>query len=296
MLSGWIAILNGGWMNSRSHVTGTSLAMAAWMLTLGSHSHVSASEAQPRRIKIEYVAPKDPAHQSLYEVLRERRVLERMQRLYSPFRLPTDLTIRTAGCDGVINAWYGRGNVTLCYELISLISQPMPKGVAWAGITDEDAAVGQFLYIAGHEVGHAMFDLLNLPITGSAEDAADQFSTYLMLRMGREQARRLISGSAYYFRRYLQDQTLTLRLESFSGEHSQPQQRFYNQLCMAYGADATTFAELVSSGFLPEKRAKRCLWEYGKISAALQTLFAPHIDTDLAKSVLDESWLRLAPQ
>jgi hypothetical protein len=32
--------------------------------------------AEPGRIKVEYVAPKDAKHQSLYELLRERRALE----------------------------------------------------------------------------------------------------------------------------------------------------------------------------------------------------------------------------
>jgi hypothetical protein len=264
---------------------------AAWLVAPGGLAPAKAAEAQPGRIKIEYVAPKEPKHEALYALLKQRQVLERLRRLYSPFRLPADLTIRTEGCDGVVNAWYERASVTLCYELLSLISQPLPKDVAWAGITSEDAAVGQFLYIAGHEVGHAMFDLLKVPLFGNEEDAADQFSSYLMLRLGQDQARRLISGAAYYFRRNLQDQNVTLKLKTFSNAHSQPQQRFYNLLCVAYGADPAAFADLVAKDYLPKERAAGCRREYSKVTNAFRALIGPHIDSGLARGVLDETWL-----
>lgn len=279
-----------------SHFVGTLAIAATWLMAPDGLAPAVAAEARPGRIRIEYVAPKDPKYGPLYDLLKQRRVLERLQRLYSPFRLPTDLTIQTAGCDGVVNAWYERAGVTLCYELLSLISQPLPKDVTWAGITHEDAVVGQFLYIGGHEVGHAMFDLLEVPIFGNEEDAADQFSTYLMLRLGSDQARRLISGAAYYFRRHLQDESVTLKLKTFSDAHSRPQRRFYNMLCMAYGADATVFADLVTKGYLPKQRATGCRREYRKVANAFQTLMGPHIDPDLARGVLDEAWLGRAQQ
>lgn len=283
-------------MNWPSYLVGTLLAVAAWMLPLGSYAPMLGADAQPGRVKVEYVPPTDPAHQPLYDLLRQRRALEDLQRLFSPFRLPTDLTIQTVGCDGIANAWYERAGVTLCYELLSLISRPIPKDVAWAGITQEDAAVGQFLYIAGHEVGHAMFDILKVPILGNEEDVADQFSTYLMLRLGSDQARRLILGAAYYFRKHLQDQSVTTQLKAFSDAHSRPQQRFYNLLCMAYGANSAMFAELVAKDYLPKQRAMGCQREYRRVGNSFQTLIGPHIDPEAAKSVLDEAWLILAPR
>ena len=280
----------------RSHATSVLLVLMGGIALLASNTSSIGSEVAPGRIRVEYVAPHNPEHEALFDSLRERRVLERLQRLYSPFRLPSVLTIQIAGCDGIVNAYYGRGRVVVCYELINLISQPIPEGITWAGITQEDAAVGQFLFMAGHEVGHALFDILKIPVIGNEEDAADQFATYVMLRMGSDEARRLISGAAYYFRRYLQNENVTLKLRAFSGEHSQPQERFYNLACMAYGADQKIFAELVEKEFLPERRSKRCPRDYVKVSNSLQALFKPHIDADIAKNVLDDTWLRFPPQ
>lgn len=87
----------------------------------------SRAEDQPNRIIIEYVPPQDPAHQSLYEWLREQRVLEKSQKLFSPFRLPTDLVLRLQGCDGKVNAWFRRWSITICYEYLDDIRKNMPR-------------------------------------------------------------------------------------------------------------------------------------------------------------------------
>jgi hypothetical protein len=272
------------------------LAVTAWVVVFGANAGLRGAETRPGRIKIEYLAPEDAKQQAVYNLLRERQALEQLQRLFSPLRLQTELTLKTAGCEGIANAWYEHGGVTLCYKLLDIISQPMPSGTTWAGITSEDAVVGQFLYIAAHEIGHAVFDLLDVPLFGKEEDAADQFATYFMLRLGNDQARRLIFGAAYYYKKHLQNPSVTLQLKAFSGEHSTPQQRFFNLLCMAYGANPATFAEVVDKGYLPKERARSCQREYRRVARAFQSLILPHIDRDIASDVLDEGWLGGAPQ
>ena len=49
-----------------------------------------------------------------------------------------------------------------------------------------------------HEVGHAVFDYLDVPNTGREEDVADQFAAYLLLQFAKSDARRLILGVAYF--------------------------------------------------------------------------------------------------
>lgn len=65
---------------------------------------------KPNRIEISYVQPPNPAHQHIYELLKERRVLERFRDYLSPMRLPRALQLRTEGCDGESNAWYESQN------------------------------------------------------------------------------------------------------------------------------------------------------------------------------------------
>jgi Putative metallopeptidase len=249
----------------------------------------AAPDTRAQRILFEYEKPKNPAHQSLYERLKERRVLEKLQDFFSPFQLPIDLTFKTIGCDGRANAWYQRPSVTLCYEYLDELRKGLPTEAAPTGISAEDAMVGQFFYVVAHEFGHAIFDLLNVPSFGGAEDAADQFSTYLMLNFGKEEARRLIGGAAYSYRDAVQSSTVILPLQAFSEVHGVPAQRFFNLLCVAYGADPQLFADVVQ--YLPKQRAADCNREYQQIAFAFQQLIMPHVDPTLAKQVMQKAWL-----
>jgi hypothetical protein len=253
----------------------------------------AAPEAYPQRIRFEYEEPRDPAHRSLYELAKERRVLEKLHAIFSPFRLPADLTLKTMGCDGRANAWYQRPTVTLCYEYLSEIEKSIPKETTPAGVTPADAMVGQLFYTVAHEFGHAVFDLLSIPSFGGAEDAADQFAAYLMLHVGKQNARGLIAGAAYSYRDSVQTSTVILPLKAFSDVHGVPAQRFYNLLCVAYGADPGMFSDVAK--YLPPERAADCKREYDQVAFAFQELILPHIDQALATQAMDRSWLP-APQ
>ena len=268
---------------------GARLFVIATAIFLSVTPASAAADSQSQRILFEYEKPVNPAHQSLYEMVKARRVLEKLQEIFSPFQLPIDLTFKTVGCDGRANAWYQRPVVTLCYEYLDEIRKSMPKDATPIGITAQDALIGQFFYVVAHEFGHAVFDLLNIPSFGGAEDAADQFSTYLMLHFGKEEARRLISGAAYSYRDAVQNSTVILPLQAFSDVHGLPAQRFYNLLCVAYGADPHIFADVEQ--YLPKPRAIGCNREYNQVAFAFQQLILPHVDRTLAKQVLQKAWL-----
>ena len=260
-------------------------------LVLMSQTPTAAADAQPNRIRIEYYPPNNPALQSVYQLVKERRVLEKLQQIFSPFVLPIDLTFKTGDCGGVSNAWYDRPAVSICYEYLNEILQSVSKEATPEGMTPADAVMGQFFYVVAHEMGHAMFDILQVPVFGNAEDAADHFSVYIMLQFGKDQSRRMISGAAYSYKKYLQSAEVTAPLAAFSDVHAPPAQRFYNLICLAYGADATLFADVVDKGYLPKERANSCKREYDQVAFAFRDLIVPHLDQQLARQALDRSWL-----
>ena len=100
-------------MKSRTRNACMSIAVTVWIVLSGSNAQLLGAEAHPGRITVAYLAPEDAKQQSVYNLLRERQSLEQLQRLFSPLRLPIDLTLQTAGCEGIANAWYERGGVTL---------------------------------------------------------------------------------------------------------------------------------------------------------------------------------------
>jgi len=201
------------------------------------------------------------------------------------------VTLRTVGCDGVSNAWYHLPAVSVCYEYLNEIAQAMPKETTPEGVTPVDAVMGQLFYVFAHEMGHAMFDILAVPIFGNAEDAADHFSVYIMLQFGKDQSRGLIAGAAYSYKKYVQGSEVTAPLAAFSDVHAAPAQRFYNLLCLAYGADPVLFADFVKKGHLPEGRARGCKSEYDQVTFAFRDLIVPHLDQQMEKQMMDKTWL-----
>jgi hypothetical protein len=257
----------------------------------------SAEIDHPSWVSIIYDRPQNSAFQDLYDLLRERHALESIREILSPFRSPEALTIKAAECKA-INAWYRRENfeptVTVCYELLKHILESLPNENNTDDIAPADAAVGQFLWVTLHEVGHAVFDILDVPIFGRSEDAADNFATYIMLQFGEGQAHRLIEGAAWAWRAYLGDYkknpVVPTRLNAFAGDHGLPQERFYNLLCLAYGADQVGFADL--ENYLPQTRAPHCSFEYGMLVRAFEKQITPHVDQEMARRVLDTNWLQ----
>jgi hypothetical protein len=129
------------------------------------------------------------------------------------------LLLKTVGCDGEVNAWYDDGAITVCYEFLDWVWQSAPQQTTPAGIAPIDTVVGSVVQITLHEAGHAVFDLLKVPIFGREEDDADQFSAYLILQMGKEDARRLITGAVYQYRRGVRSESQTIATKRFAEEH-----------------------------------------------------------------------------
>ena len=267
----------------------TAIVAAIGLLACG------AADAQSSRkggVDVLYVAPKSAELKPVYEYLKEERALEKIRGILSPFRLPQRLTIRTQDCDGVSNAWYDDGKVTICYEFVDDIWKNAAAETTTAGISPIDTVLGPFADVVLHEVGHAVFDMWKMPIFGREEDAADQFSAYIMLQFKKDDARRLILGNAYQYKNDLRPDA-PIALTKFADEHGTPAQRFYNVLCLAYGSDPKFYQDIVDKGYLPQGRSEGCEDEYAQVSYAFRTLIGPHIDQKRAKT--QQQGIRLAP-
>ena len=259
-------------------------------LTSQSAAAEKSSPLRADRIQISYVPPKNSAHEAIFRLLKERQVLEKFKGLLSALRLPRALLLKVEGCDGESNAWYENDAVTVCYEYLDDILSIAPKETTPAGVTRTDAIMGPTLEVFLHEVGHAVFDYLSVPILGREEDAADQFAAYVLLQFAESDARRLIYGVAYTYN--VDASKPSTKKNPFADEHGLPAQRFYNVLCMAYGADSKLFADLVAKGYLPSERAEGCADEYDQVIRALNKLIGPYIDQTRAKQVRAKQWLK----
>ncbi len=229
-------------------------------------------------VRIEYVEPTSPAHRRLHDRLRDGHVLEDLAEVLSVLRLPRTLTLKFADCGGESNAWYlpSSATITFCYEYVEEIRQAATSAKL-ENVSLEEATDGPVIFVLLHEIGHAVFDLEDVPILGREEDAADTFAAVMLLRFARRTALPTLRGAAWAYAR--EAGAHTPGPSDFADAHGLHAQRYYNILCMAYGGDPARFADFATRGRLPLDRAATCADEYEKALAAVERLIHPTLDS-----------------
>ncbi|MBV9928290.1 MAG: DUF4344 domain-containing metallopeptidase [Acidobacteria bacterium] len=192
--------------------------------------------------------------------------------LNKSFSLPHDIYIGFDDCEEA-NAFYDpeKKKVTVCYELAEDLYEAFKKDYK----TDEqveDAVTNATTFVFYHELGHALVDAYDLPITGREEDAVDQLSV-LLLADGTPEGEQMVLDAAVSFSKQASGELDEL---AFADEHSLDQQRYYNIICLLYGQNEEKFASLVKDGTLPESRAQKCSDEYARVDKAWDALLAPY--------------------
>lgn len=147
--------------------------------------------------------------------------------------------------------------------LLAALALPLPAmAQSWA----EDQATLEFvdanvLATFYHELGHALIDVLQLPVLGREEDAADTLSTLLIHDLWQEDAAvAMVYHTAGSFLAYASE------AEGYDiaywDEHSLDMQRYYNMICLFYGANPDEREDLAVELELPADRAERCPDEF----------------------------------
>lgn len=238
---------------------------------------------RPNRITIAYGTPQEPESRAIYDALRQRRVLQAFRAYLAPLRLPHVLRLRTKNCDGEVNAWYDEEErqITVCYEYLADALHHAPAQTTAGGVSPEDAVLGPGVYVFLHEIAHAVFHLLNVPVFGREEDAADQLAVYLMLHLEGEMPRRTVAAVVRMYHREAQPNRPDR--DDLADVHGLSEQRVYNILCLAYGADPVRYADVLTRDYLPADRAAGCDGEYRQVDHAVRRLIKPYLDRSLMK-------------
>lgn len=283
-------------------VTITAFMLLALLGLAGSGQPAAAQPAVANRILFDYAQPTDPRHRAIHDKLREKAVLERIQTMLSPFRLPRPLTFRTASCDGEINAWFEGDAVTICYEYVDYVMESAASRKRPDWVTEHHAVTGAMIDVFLHEGAHALFAYLDIPLLGREEDAADQVAAYMLLSLGRQDTPQLVAGIVYIYlneagiRDFPKLQRKRLKIvdhKQYADVHSTPLQRMFNTLCLAYGASPDLFAPAINRGALPTERAEGCQDEFAQVDKAFRRLLLPHIDQDVLRGALARDSLTL---
>jgi hypothetical protein len=186
--------------------------------------------------------------------------------------LPRDVGLRFAEC-GEANAYYDSEarEISMCLELMQSMAETL-EGQFENDEETTDALAGAFIAVVLHEAGHALVDVLELPVTGREEDAVDQLSAWLLIEAD-DVASVLGAAATYYTDGEAGD-------DEFADEHSLDKQRYFNLVCWAYGSNPAESKHLVETWELPEARAEQCEAEYAQLDRSWSRLLGPHLQPD----------------
>ena len=111
-----------------------------------------------------------------------------------------------------------------------------------------------------HELGHALIDILELPVFGQEEDAADTASILLIDAFYEDDAATGIARDAAFG--FLDEADTTDAAPAWWDVHGPDLQRYYNLACLFYGADPDSRGALADELEIPDERLESCAEEF----------------------------------
>jgi len=144
-----------------------------------------------------------------------------------------------------------------------------------------------------HELGHAVIDLMEVPIFGQEEDAADVMAVLLIDWLFEEEdAQDIAYDSAFGYLGNLAPDAGGAQddADAQDGEeiawwalHGPDAQRYYNHICLFYGANPEDREDLALDLGLPEERAETCAEEYDLANDSWGAVFDAMTDLPVSR-------------
>ncbi|MEM1399500.1 MAG: DUF4344 domain-containing metallopeptidase [Pseudomonadota bacterium] len=134
----------------------------------------------------------------------------------------------------------------------------------------ENFVEANILSIFYHEIGHALIDIEGLPVFGQEEDAADVLSIFLIDALYEEDSAQGLARDAavgFLIEAHARGDDV-----AWWGVHGPDEQRYFNTVCLFYGADPDRREGLAIDLGLPEERAVTCPSEYDQAADSWGTV------------------------
>jgi putative metallopeptidase DUF4344 len=136
---------------------------------------------------------------------------------------------------------------------------------------------GNMLFVAIHELGHALVSELDLMVLAREEDVADAYATIGVLKCGADFARRVLVEAAKGWFLNAQRDRKAGDMPQYYERHGLDEQRAYQIVCLMFGSDPARFKDLADETGLPQDRRRSCGWDYDTASRSWDRALAPHL-------------------
>lgn len=142
-----------------------------------------------------------------------------------------------------------------------------------------DFVANEVLATFYHELGHALIDILALPVLGKEEDAADHLSVVMMNNIwDEESAVQILASDATAFALRADQSGAGEEEAAYADVHSLDAQRYYNVVCLFYGANPDKRAGFAEELGLPQDRAETCPDEWQAAASSWDAVLADASD------------------
>ncbi|MFE3197610.1 DUF4344 domain-containing metallopeptidase [Embleya sp. NPDC059237] len=193
------------------------------------------------------------------EFLRARRPMEAAVEVLGAFVDPgREIVVVGRSCGGEGSAYDPETRqIEVCYDDVADERGLFERGGHRPADDEVVAVLMETLY---HEAGHALVDVLRLPLDERAEeDAADRFAALMLLRQG--------VGGEQQLRAAVEEYRLSAaeagRAErDAKDEHAPDLVRAADHLCRLYGAAPDRNPDLANTSLLPRERVAGCAAEW----------------------------------
>ena len=111
-----------------------------------------------------------------------------------------------------------------------------------------------------HEVGHALIDMLDLPVLGKEEDAVDGFAAVIATHLDLDEVA-LTAAASFNIQSQMSQE---FSLAEFWDSHSLNEQRMFTIICLIYGSNPEAHPELLEAVGMPAEQGPNCQFDYAQ--------------------------------
>jgi hypothetical protein len=135
--------------------------------------------------------------------------------------------------------------------------------------------IGNTLFTVYHELGHALVDLLDLPVIGREEDAVDGFAAVTMIPEVPDDVRDAMIVAVADGWRAQSELVEDDNEPPYWGEHALDEQRHYAIVCLMVGSDQEGFYDYALDAGLPDERIETCVDDFELMRDGWERLLEP---------------------
>lgn len=137
--------------------------------------------------------------------------------------------------------------------------------------------IGNLLFLAYHELGHAIISEFDLPVIGREEDAVDRLAIWMMTpdEVTEEDVPEFLINAIFGWMAVGMEKPL--EQIAWWGQHGIEEQRGYQAACLLYGNNPQIYKAVADGVELPKERRETCVKESQQNSKSWVRMIEPHV-------------------